>query len=519
MAKTSLERTLEKQQRENRRIAEQEARRQRAEAIVNGQPFVGGMRLMDAASEEVFKVIIDTYDGNECRIVKGDSDIIPVAYHSSLNLEFEKLKMYGVLSNASVWINGMWEAVLAPQGITYFESKIEAQKKEENETKSNMRTNTKDYDVFISHANKDKSDYVDELYLRHGATLEITDPTTDKIREIEKRGYAVGLKLLRAKVRHLGTEENLRIMTEMSNLLKEHIDMLFKTAVKDIIVENKTVKGIVLENGKEIYADNVILAPGRDGSTWLTKVFKRQGLELYNNQVDIGVRVETSNIVMDEINTNLYEGKFVYNTSVGTKVRTFCSNPSGHVVVENHSGTMLANGHAYHDPKLGSKNTNFALLVSHTFSEPFNEPNEFAHEVSSLANKLSNGSIIVQRYGDIKRGRRTTAKRLKEGYTTPTLPEAVPGDLGLVLPYNTMKSIIEMIEALDHVTPGIANEHTLLYGVEAKFYSARPRIREGFESEIDHLYVAGDGAGLTRGLAQAGANGVLIARHIIEKKK
>lgn len=360
--------------------------------------------------------------------------------------------------------------------------------------------------------------YVDSLYLRHGATLEITDPTTDKIKEIEKRGYAVGLKLLRAKVRHLGTEENLRIMTEMSNLLKENIDMMFKTTVKDIIVEDKKVKGILLENDEIIYGEHVILAPGRDGSTWLTKVFRNQGLDLYNNQVDIGVRVETSNIVMDEINKNLYEGKFVYNTSVGTKVRTFCSNPSGHVVVENHSGTMLANGHAYHDPKLGSKNTNFALLVSHTFSEPFNEPNEFAHEVSSLANKLSNGSIIVQRYGDIKRGRRTTVKRLKEGYTVPTLPEAVPGDLGLVLPYNTMKSIIEMIEALDHVTPGIANEHTLLYGVEAKFYSARPRIREGFESEIDHLYVAGDGAGLTRGLAQAGANGVLIARHIMNKK-
>jgi len=360
--------------------------------------------------------------------------------------------------------------------------------------------------------------YVDELYLRHGATLEITDPHTDKIKEIEKRGYAVGLKLLRAKVRHLGTEENLRIMTEMSNELKKNIDMMFKTAVKDIIVKDNRVQGVMLENGEEIYAEDVILAPGRDGSTWLTRVFKNQGLEMYNNQVDIGVRVETNNIVMDEINTHLYEGKFIYNTSVGTKVRTFCSNPSGHVVVENHSGTMLANGHAYHDPKLGSQNTNFALLVSHTFSEPFNEPNEFAHEVSNLANKLSNGSIIVQRYGDIKRGRRTTVKRLKEGYTTPTLPEAVPGDLGLVLPYNTMKSIIEMIEALDHVTPGIANEHTLLYGVEAKFYSARPKIREGFESEIDHLYVAGDGAGLTRGLAQAGANGVIIARHIINKK-
>ena len=361
--------------------------------------------------------------------------------------------------------------------------------------------------------------YVDNLYLKHGATKEITDPTTDKVKEIEHRGYAVGLKLLRAKVRHLGTEENLRIMTEMSTKLKEHIDMLFKTAVKEVLVEDNRAKGVILENGEVINAKKVVLAPGRDGSAWLTKVLKKHGLELYNNQVDIGVRVETSNIVMEEINNNLYEGKFIYNTSVGTKVRTFCSNPSGHVVIENHSGTMLANGYAYHDPKLGSKNTNFALLVSHTFSEPFNEPNEFAHEVSRLANKLSNGSVMVQRYGDIKRGRRTTEKRLKEGYTVPTLKEAVPGDLGLVLPYNTMKSIIEMIEALDKVTPGIANEHTLLYGVEAKFYSARPKVREGFECEIDDLYVAGDGAGLTRGLAQAGANGIIVARHIIDHIK
>ena len=361
--------------------------------------------------------------------------------------------------------------------------------------------------------------YVDNLYLKHGATKEITDPTTDKVKEIEHRGYAVGLKLLRAKVRHLGTEENLRIMTEMSTKLKEHIDMLFKTAVKEVLVEDNRAKGVILENGEVINAKKVVLAPGRDGSAWLTKVLKKHGLELYNNQVDIGVRVETSNIVMEEINNNLYDGKFIYNTSVGTKVRTFCSNPSGHVVIENHSGTMLANGHAYHDPKLGSKNTNFALLVSHTFSEPFNEPNEFAHEVSRLANKLSNGSVMVQRYGDIKRGRRTTEKRLKEGYTVPTLKEAVPGDLGLVLPYNTMKSIIEMIEALDKVTPGIANEHTLLYGVEAKFYSARPKVREGFECEIDDLYVAGDGAGLTRGLAQAGANGIIVARHIIDHIK
>ena len=303
---------------------------------------------------------------------------------------------------------------------------------------------------------------------------------------------------------------------------KKNVTLLENTPLVDLIVRgNVALGGVIKRNNQEekVYAKKVVLAPGRDGSAWLTKVLSNQGLKLYNNQVDIGVRVETSNIVMEEINKNLYEGKFVYNTSVGTKVRTFCSNPSGHVVIENHSGTMLANGHAYHDPKLGSKNTNFALLVSHTFSEPFNEPNEFAHEISRLANKLSNGSVIVQRYGDIKRGRRTTYKRLKEGYTEPTLPEAVPGDLGLVLPYNTMKSIIEMIEALDNVTPGIANEHTLLYGVEAKFYSARPKVRNGFESEIDDLYVAGDGAGLTRGLAQAGANGILVARHIVENIK
>ncbi len=361
--------------------------------------------------------------------------------------------------------------------------------------------------------------YVDELYLLHGATKEITDPTTDAIKEIEHRGYAVGLKLLRAQVRHLGTEENLRIMSEMSDELKENIDMMFSTEVADISVEDNRCTGIVLNNGTKITAKYTVLAPGRDGSAWLTRILKNQNIELYNNQVDVGVRVETSNIVMEEINKNLYEGKFIYNTSVGTKVRTFCSNPSGHVVVENHSGTMLANGHAYHDPKLGSNNTNFALLVSHTFSEPFNAPNEYAHEVSGLANKLSNGSVIVQRYGDIKKGRRTTEKRLKEGYTVPTLKEAVPGDLGLVLPYNTMKSIIEMIEALDTVTPGIANDHTLLYGVEAKFYSARPRVRNNFESEIDNLYVAGDGAGLTRGLAQAGANGILVARGILAKEK
>jgi uncharacterized FAD-dependent dehydrogenase len=363
--------------------------------------------------------------------------------------------------------------------------------------------------------------YVDEINLSHGATKSITDPLTDKVKEIEKRAYAAGLKLLRAQVRHLGTEQNLQILASIFEYLKDKIDMVFKTEVSDIITEKTSddlkITGIMLKNGEAIYAEKVVIAPGRDGSKWLSDILKARGLQMINNQVDIGVRVETSNIVMEEINENLYEGKFVFNTSVGTKVRTFCSNPSGHVVVENHSGTMLANGHAYRDPKLGSANTNFALLVSHSFSEPFDKPNEYAHVISRLANALSNGGLIVQRYGDLLKGRRSTEKRIKEGFIEPTLKEAVPGDLGLVLPYNTMKSIIEMTEALNHVTPGLASEHTLFYGVEAKFYSARPKLNDRFETEISGLYVGGDGAGITRGLAQASACGVWIARDIIEK--
>ncbi|SFA92139.1 MULTISPECIES: NAD(P)/FAD-dependent oxidoreductase [unclassified Bacillus (in: firmicutes)] len=364
--------------------------------------------------------------------------------------------------------------------------------------------------------------YVDEINLSHGATESITDPMTEKVREIERRGYAAGLKLLRAQVRHLGTEQNLQILKNIFEYLKTKIDMVFKTEVEDIITEKNEsgfyVVGVKVAGGEEIFADQVVVSPGRDGSQWLKTVMKKRRLGMINNQVDIGVRVETSNIVMQEINEHLYEGKFVFNTSVGTKVRTFCSNPSGHVVVENHSGIMLANGHAYKDPKLGSPNTNFALLVSHTFSEPFDKPNEYAHEVSRLANSLSNGGIIVQKYGDILKGRRSTQKRIKEGFLEPTLKEAVPGDLGLVLPYNTLKSLIEMTEALNLITPGLASEHTLFYGVEAKFYSARPKLNDRFETEINGLYVGGDGAGITRGLAQASACGVWIARDIIEKK-
>lgn len=361
--------------------------------------------------------------------------------------------------------------------------------------------------------------YVDSINLKFGATDIITNPDTPKVKEIERRAISVGVKLLRSKVRHLGTEENIKILEKIYHFLEKKITMIFQKSVKDIVVEHDEIQGVLLENDELIKAKYVLLAVGREGSKWLNNIFEKRNINMSQNQVDIGVRVETSNLIMDEINENLYEGKFIYRTSVGTTVRTFCSNPSGHVVMENYEGVVNVNGHSFNDKKLGSNNTNFALLVSHHFEEPFKKPNEYALKVSSLANQLACGSVLVQRYGDILQGRRSTTKRINESFIKPTLKEAVPGDLALCLPYKTMRSIMEMIEVLDKITPGIATEHTLLYGVEAKYYSAHPDITKELElTNIKNLFVGGDGAGITRGLAQAGACGVYIAHTIIERE-
>ena len=366
----------------------------------------------------------------------------------------------------------------------------------------------------------DLINYVDSINLKFGATPVITDPYTPKVKEIELRAMAVGVKLLRSKVRHLGTEENIKILTRIFEHLKDKITMRFSTKVDDIIVEDNTIKGVKLENGETIEADYVNLCVGREGSQWLNDILEKRKIKMTQTQVDLGVRVECPNIIMEEINKNLYEGKFIYKTSNGCTVRTFCQNPGGHVVMENYQGVVNVNGHSYSSSELKSDNTNFALLVSHHFEEPFNKPNLYAKKVSSLANQLACGSVIVQRFGDILLNRRSTEKRIKEGFVKPTLKEAVAGDLALCLPHKTMQSIVEMIKVLDKIAPGIATEHTLLYGVEAKYYSAHPEITDQLElKDIKNLYVGGDGAGLTRGLAQAGACGVYIARNIIEKRK
>ncbi|MCF8566470.1 NAD(P)/FAD-dependent oxidoreductase [Alicyclobacillus tolerans] len=360
--------------------------------------------------------------------------------------------------------------------------------------------------------------YVDNINLRHGAPGHITDPNTEAVGQIERRAMGAGLKLLRARVRHIGTDKNLELMTSIFEYLAQRVELRFRTFVEELLIQDGAIQGIRIRGGEEIHARHVIVAPGRDGATWLSELFRSHGLKMTNNQVDIGVRVETSNVVMQEINEHLYEGKFIFaSPSTGLRVRTFCSNPSGHVVVENHTGVMAANGHAYKDPALGTSNTNFALLVSHRFTEPFDRPNEFARQICRHANELSNGSIIVQKYGDILKGRRSTPERIHEGFIEPTLKEAVPGDLGLVLPYKTMVALQEMIEALNHVTPGIASEHTLFYGVEAKFYASRAHVDRHLQTDIRGLYCAGDGPGISRGISQAASSGVYAARNIIRE--
>ena len=366
----------------------------------------------------------------------------------------------------------------------------------------------------------DLINYVDSINLEFGASNEITDPYTNKVKEIELRAMSVGVRLLRSKVRHLGTEENFKILGRIFKHLQKKVTMLFETDVVEIITENNEIRGVVTKDNEQFTAPKVLLAVGREGSKWLDTILEKRGIKMDQTQVDIGVRVECNDLIMEEINKHLYEGKFVYRTSTGNTVRTFCSNPSGHVVMENYNGVINVNGHSYKDEAFRSENTNFALLVSHHFAEPFNKPNEYAVKVSSLANQLACGSVLVQKFGDLLLGRRTTVKRLNEGFMRPTLKEAVPGDLALCLPHKTLQSIIEMIRVLDKITPGIATEHTLLYGVEAKYYSARPEMTTEFETKaIKGLYLGGDGAGLTRGLAQAGACGVYIARNMLKELK
>ncbi len=358
----------------------------------------------------------------------------------------------------------------------------------------------------------DLIDYVDQLNCRHGAPGEYF---STKNCNIGREALKYDLHLLNAKVRHLGTENNLEIISEIYKYLKESVDIFCDTQVTSFYKDGDTFYVETIDDTFE--CKYLVVAPGRAGAEWFTEECKKLGLKMVNNQVDVGVRVEVPAAVFKHITDEVYEAKLMYRSKkYNDLIRTFCMNPYGYVVAENTDGIITVNGHSYADPALQSENTNFALLVSNRFTEPFTEPHKYGKRIASFSNMLG-GGVLVQRFGDLIKGRRTNERRMEKSFTKPTL-SATPGDLSLVLPKRQLDDIIEMIYALDKVAPGMANDDTLLYGVEVKFYSSRLELSEKLETTIPNLFAIGDGAGITRGLAQASASGVYVAREIAARE-
>ncbi len=364
---------------------------------------------------------------------------------------------------------------------------------------------------------KELIDYVDKIYLNFGADEKIYGIDKEKeIQEIRKKAIRSNLKLVECPIRHMGTEEGYYIYSRIEDHLESlGIDLSFRNPVKDIILdENKSIKGVIAD--KEYYSDKVVICIGREGSDWLRNLCIKHNINTETGDVDIGVRVETRNEIMEELNEAMYESKLIYYApTFDDRVRTFCTNPGGEVSTEYYDGGLaVVNGHSYKSNSLKTNNTNFALLVTKHFTKPFNSPIEYGMHIAKLGNMLSGNKVLVQRYGDYKKGRRTTEERLYRNNIIPTLKDAVPGDLSLVLPYRILKSIDDMLMALDNVSPGIASDETLLYGVEVKFYSNKVITNNKFETNISGLYVGGDGAGITRGLMQASVNGIILGREL-----
>lgn len=360
----------------------------------------------------------------------------------------------------------------------------------------------------------------DEIYLKFGADKKVYGLDKEKeIREIRRKAIMANLKLVECPIRHLGTEEGYKIYAKLQeHLEQEGIIMQFQTMVQDIIIEDGKARGIVTDKGETYYADQIVAAVGREGADWFAHICGQHHIETSVGTVDVGVRVEVRDEVMQFLNENLYEAKLIYHTpTFDDKVRTFCTNPSGEVATEYYeNGLAVVNGHAYKSKEYKTNNTNFAILVSKNFTKPFKTPIEYGKQIAQLSNMLCGGKILVQTFGDFKRGRRTTEERLCRNNLIPTLKDAVPGDLSLVFPHRIMVDIQEMIEALDKVTPGLASEETLLYGVEVKFYSNKVVVDKQFETSVKGLRAVGDGASVTRGLQQASANGISVARSILQ---
>ena len=359
--------------------------------------------------------------------------------------------------------------------------------------------------------------YVDSIYLKFGGSNRVYG-NGDEVEDLERRATLADLRLLPMTVRHLGTEHSRGVLREMREFLSDRVEVKVNTIARAVLTEDGTVRGVETEDGQRFECRYLIIAPGREGADWLAREADRLSLTLQTNPIDVGVRVEVPEAVLRELTDALYECKLeYYSKSFDDRVRTFCVCPAGEVTMESTGGSdpvTTVNGHSYAERK--TNNTNFALLVSTNFTEPFRDPIAYGRYLARLANILS-GGVIVQRLGDLLSGRRSTNERIARGNVQPSLKSATPGDLSFALPYRHLKSIMEMLDAMDRLAPGVASRHTLLYGIEVKFYSSRLALSNNLESEIANMFAAGDGAGVTRGLVQASASGVVAAREIMKR--
>ncbi|WP_027626092.1 NAD(P)/FAD-dependent oxidoreductase [Clostridium lundense] len=379
-------------------------------------------------------------------------------------------------------------------------------------------------EYFSENEAKDLIKYCDDIYLDFGANKTVYGLNNENTDKIKYEASKHNIRLVECPVRHLGTELAYDVLKGMYHHLihNTNTDFCELTEVKEIIIEDKEITGVLLKNKegiKSIASDYVVVAPGRGGAEWLSQEARRLNLKTTNNAVDIGVRVEVPNSIMDHLTKDLYEAKLVYySDTFENKVRTFCMNPGGVVSEEHYEGDIaVVNGHSYSEKELRTDNTNFAVLVSTTFTEPFNQPIDYGKYIAKLGNMLTGGGIMVQRLGDLLNGRRTDYSRLSKSTTIPTMKSAVPGDLSFVLPQRHLTAIVEALRAFDKIAPGLYSKNTLLYGVEVKFYSSKFETNNKFETSIKNLYTIGDGAGITRGLMQASVTGVVVARDINKK--
>ncbi|MDH4100610.1 MAG: FAD-dependent oxidoreductase, partial [Nitrospirota bacterium] len=360
-------------------------------------------------------------------------------------------------------------------------------------------------------------EYVDLIYRARGAGEEVYGTDEKAVAALQKKAAGHNLELVPSRIRHIGTDQCRKVLRNLRKELNGKVDCIFDIPVERIVAKNGKVSGIVLQGEEFIESRHLIVATGREGSSWMAAEAAQLGLSINHNPVDIGVRVELPAAVMEPITDITYEAKYLYTSKkFGDRVRTFCMNPHGEVVNEYAGGIFTVNGHSNRERKTG--NTNFSLLVSTAFTKPFDDPISYGKYIASLANLLGDG-VLVQRLGDLKKGRRSTIERINEGTVTPTLTDATPGDLSFVLPYRHLSNIMEMLEALDHVAPGVNSEDTLLYGVEVKFYSVQPRLTNGLETEVGNLFAVGDGAGVSRGLIQASISGMVAAREILKREE